>query len=367
MALRNLAPRESFLANQGRLLTGAIYSWQMTSANAVTSVEKMGLQESQALCALLDAGRIALVEVDGKRQVSRWSAAAERIFGWQEADIIGRNIAVLAGDGDLKDCLGSVSHHGVSQCEVLCRAKDGAIVPVEIWALQIRPESRGLLLAISDATESRFLEHAFLDAADREQQRIGKEMHDHLCQQILGAAFAVKALAGDLGREGSRHAEQLHELARMVNETVSQVRDISRSLHPAELESGELQSAIQGLVDRLKHALPCEFHCLGDVPRPSAQSALHAYRIVQESALHALHHTGASKVSIRLSAKGDSLRVEIFDNGPEEGPLTSDANHITSKTLRYRAKAMRGQLRVKFRSGAGTSVGCTFPRRHDPE
>ena len=66
----------------------------------------------------------------------------------------------------------------------------------------------------------------FLDAADREQRRIGKEMHDHLCQQILGAAFAVKALAGDLGREGSRHAEQLHELARMVNETVAQVRDI---------------------------------------------------------------------------------------------------------------------------------------------
>ena len=65
MALRNLAARKSSLADQGRLLTGAIYSWQMTSANTVTSVEKMGLQESQALCALLDAGRIALVEVNG--------------------------------------------------------------------------------------------------------------------------------------------------------------------------------------------------------------------------------------------------------------------------------------------------------------
>ena len=55
----------------------------MTSVNTVTSVEKMGLQENLALCALLDAGRIALVEVNSKRQVSRWSAAAERIFGWQ--------------------------------------------------------------------------------------------------------------------------------------------------------------------------------------------------------------------------------------------------------------------------------------------
>ena len=361
MPLKTLAGRKRSFANHSRLLTEAIYSWQMTSANTVTSVEKMGLHESQALCALLDAGRIALVEVDGKRQVSRWSAAAQRILGWHESQIIGRNIAVLAADKDLEDCLSTISCDGVSQCEVLCRAKDGTIVPVEIWALQIRPESRRLLLAISDATESRFLEHAFLDAADREQRRIGKEMHDHLCQQILGAAFAVKALAGDLGREGSRHAEQLHELARMVNETVSQVRDISRTLHPVELESGELRSAIQGLAERMKPTLPCEFHCLEDMPRPSAQSALHAYRIIQETFLHALHHTGATKVSIRLSAKGGSLRIEIFDNGPKEGPLTADSNHIASKTLRYRAKAIRGQLRLKFHSGVGTNVACTFP------
>ena len=362
MALRNLATRKSSLADHSRLLTEAIYSWQMTSANSVTFVEQMGLQESQALCALLDAGRIALVEVNGKRQVSRWSAAAERIFGWQESEMIGRSIALLGANKDLEDCLVTVSLDGVSYCEVLCRSKGGEVVPVEIRALRICRENRRLLLAISDATESRFLEHAFLDAADREQRRIGKEMHDHLCQQILGAAFAVKALAGDLGREGSRHAEQLHELARMVNETVSQVRDISRTLHPVELESGELQSAIQGLAARMKHTLSCEFHCLGDVPRPSAQSALHAYRIVHETILHALHHTGATKVSIRLSAKGDSLRIEIFDNGTKEGPLTADANHFASKTLRYRAKAIRGQLRLKFHSGVGTSVGCTFPQ-----
>ena len=362
MALRNLGTKKRSISDHSRLLTEAIYSWQMTSASTVTSVEKMGLQESQALCALLDAGRIALVEVNGRRQVSRWSAAAERIFGWQEAEIIGRRIALLAADKHLEDWLATVSHDGVSQGEVLCRGKDGGILPVEIWALQIRREGRRLLLAISDASEARFLEHAFLDAADREQRRIGKEMHDHLCQQILGAAFAVKALAGDLGREGSRHAEQLHELARMVNETVSHVRDISRTLHPVELESGELQPAIQGLADRMKQTVACEFQCSGEVPRPSPQSALHAYRIIQETILHALHHTGATRVSIRLSAKGDSLRIEIFDNGTKEGPLTADANHIASKTLRYRAKAIRGQLRLKFQSGVGTSVGCTFPK-----
>ena len=148
----------------------------------------------------------------------------------------------------------------------------------------------------------------------------------------------------------------------MVNETVSQVRDISRTLHPVELESGELQSAIQGLVDRMKQTIPCECHCLDEMPRASAHAALHAYRIIQETILHALHHTGATKVSVRLSSKGGLLRMEIFDNGAKEGPLTADSNHIASKTLRYRAKAIRGQLRLKFHSGVGTNVACTFPQ-----
>ena len=236
-------------------------------------------------------------------------------------------------------------------------------MPVEIWALQIRPESRRLLLAISDATESRFLEHAFLDAADREQRRIGKEMHDHLCQQILGAAFAVKALAGDLGREGSRHAEQLHELARMVNETVSQVRDISRTLHPVELESGELpvgNSRPRGSDESMPFRVNfiASETCPGRAPNPPFTPIASSRR---RSSMRSITRD-ATKVSIRLSAKGDSLRLEIFDNGMKEGPLTADANHIASKTLRYRAKAMRGQLRLKFHSGVGTSVGCTFPQ-----
>jgi PAS domain S-box-containing protein len=334
----------------------------MTSANAVTPMGATGRDESQALSALLDAGRIALVEVDAARLVSRWNAAAGRIFGWQERQVIGRSVSFLATDKTLEDCLAAVSHDGVSQFEVRCKTKDGGTVPVEISALEIHPKTRRLLLAISDVSESQFLEHAFLDAADREQQRIAKEMHDHLCQQILGAAFAVKALASDLGREGSRHAEQLHELARMVNETVAHVRDISRSLHPVELESGELRSAIHGLCERMKHTLVCEFHCSQDVPATVPDSALHAYRIIQETILHALHHTGATKVSIHLSAKGGLFRIEISDNGAKEGPLTADPNHFASKTLRYRAKAVRGQLRLTFHSGAGTNVACTFPQ-----
>jgi PAS domain S-box-containing protein len=334
----------------------------MTSANAIIPNETMEFEESPVLHALLDATRIALVVVDAARQVAFWSAAAQKMFGWEQRQIVGRKLSVLSTDKGLENCLASASLNGVYHCDILCQNHEGTNLPVEVWARQISPGHGRVLLAMRDVTETKFLEHAFLDAADHEQKRMAQEMHDHLCQQILGTAFAVKALAGELDREGSPHAVQLHELARLVNQTVTQIRDVSRSLHPVELEAGGLRSAIQTLADRMAHSLSCEFHCSTNVARANTECALHAYRIAQEAVFHAFHHTGATKVSIDLSSKGGSLRLEIADNGQTEGPATADPNHIATKTLHYRAKAIHGELGLRFKSGVGTNVTCTFPQ-----
>ncbi|HEY5813392.1 MAG TPA: histidine kinase [Terrimicrobiaceae bacterium] len=332
----------------------------MTSAHAIK--ETMDPEDSRALHALLNASQTALIEVGGTKQITNWSPAAQRIFGWAGPEIIGRKISLLAADKELEGFLASASDSEISRRELSCRHNEGTLVRVDICACHIQPGDRRMLLAIRDATEAAFLEHAFLDAADREQRRLAREMHDHLCQHILGAAFAVKALAGELDREGSRHAVQLHDLARLVNETVTHIRNISRSLHPLQLESGGLRSAIQGLCDRFANRLSCEFHCSANLALLHAVAALHAYRITQEAVLHALDHTGANKVTIHLSAKGGTLHLRIWDNGEREGPATANLDHIASKTLRYRAKAISAQLSLEFSSGAGTTISCTFPQ-----
>ena len=119
------------------------------------------------------------------------------------------------------------------------------------------PDSRRLLLAISDATESSFSSMLswMLPTASN---GVSAKRCMIIFASRFGAAFAVKA-SQETSAVRDRVMPSSHELARMVNETVSQVRDISRTLHPVELESGELQSAIEGLADRMKDALPCEF------------------------------------------------------------------------------------------------------------
>ncbi len=333
----------------------------MTHDNGFGATEATRLEESVAIRGLLEASQIALISVDSALEVASWSAAAKLIFGWDEKEVIGRRISLLAPDGRLEDALRLERDPRAKHFESSCRTKGGNSVLVDVWVCPIPASDQRRLLMIRDVTELKFLEHAFLDAAEREQRRIGQEMHDSLCQHILGAAFAVKALAGDLDREGSRHAGQLHDVARLVNESVTQVRDISRGLHPVELKSGGLPAALRRLAGRVSHMVPCECRCEENACIENSDPALHAYRIAQEAVVHALQDTGATKISIRLSERGGSIRLEIADDGTKEGPLTTDPNHLASKTLWYRAQAIHGHLRAKFHSRVGTHITCTFP------
>jgi PAS domain S-box-containing protein len=328
----------------------------MTPNNGSGSNAVGGVAGSSAILALLEASQTALVTIGSGFDVLSWSRAAESIFGWQEKEISGRKITLLAPDGSLKEQLESLKDEQGEHFESCCQTKQGQAVSVEIWT---SPGNGQRQLLLRDITECKFLEHAFLDAAEREQRRIGKEMHDYLCQHILGAAFAVKALASDLDREGSRHAGKLHDLARLVNEAVTQVRDISRGLHPVELESDGLSAALQGLASRVSRSVPCEFYSQEASSVEGSDPALQAYRIAQEAVVHALEETGATKISIRLLEKDGAIQLEIDDNGAKEGPLTANPNHLSTKTLRYRAMAIHGQLCMNFHDG--THISCTFP------
>ena len=210
--------------------------------------------------------------------------------------------------------------------------------------------------------EKKFLERALLEAAEREQRRIGQELHDHLCQYLLGAAFAAKALAGAMDREKSRLAPQLHDLARLINDAVFQVRDISRGLHPVELDAAGLMSALQELANRAGHSVPCEFCCNADVLVKDPAVALNAYRIAQEAVSSALQNA-PRKISLTLSRRGDLICLHVADDGKLQGELTADPAGTAAKTLQYRAQAMGGELTMAFDPDSGTSVTCTFPSK----
>ena len=84
-----------------------------------------------------------------------------------------------------------------------------------------------------DSTQQNLIERATLEATERERRRIGQELHDNLCQNLLGAAFTVQAVADKLP-SSSAEAVELELAVRLVNAAVQQARDIARGLDSGE-------------------------------------------------------------------------------------------------------------------------------------
>ncbi len=319
-----------------------------------TDAGRPGSGVSSDLADLLDVAGLAVVRVDSEGRIRGWSAGACKLLGWAEEEAVGGSLWQIFG----AEGLGSPQ---VGTCWTLAsRTKEGKAVEMKVCAG--RESKGGTSFLLTDITETKFLERALLEAADREQRRIGQDLHDHLCQHLVGAAFSAKAEAGALDREASPHAAPLHDLARLINDAVKQVREISRGLHPVELDSAGLMSALQELTHRASVSVPCAFRCSRKVLVKDAHRALHAYRIAQEAVANALQQTRPKHIMVTLSESGKSARLEVSDDGTEEGELTGDRNGTVAKTLQYRARAIEGSMKATFQRGKGTKVVCIFPK-----
>lgn len=317
-----------------------------------------------SLLTLLLNSSMACIATDPMGKISKWGRGAESLLGWSADDVLRQPLSKVMPDlRTAKNGAQSGPTSGKSQTEISLQKKNGKYVRVKIDRTEL-PSGQsfqgGHLFLIQDITEKKFLEKALLEASEREQRRIGQELHDHLCQHLLGAAFAAKALAGALERDQSKHAPQLHDLARLVNDAVFQVRDISRGLHPVELDAAGLMSSLQELANRAAHTTPCTFRCERHVLVKNSADALNAYRIAQDLVTAAMQQTGAENIEIALAQSGSSISLEITDDGKVEGELTSDPAGVAAKTIQYRAQAMNGSLSLNFDPEKGTHATCIF-------
>ena len=133
-------------------------------------------------------------------------------------------------------------------------------------------------------------ERAIIAAIEREQRRLGDTLHETLAQQLTGTALALKAVSNSLQKRGVPEAEKLERIAGMLNDGVTQAREIIHSLRPVEFDPEGLTLALRQLAARTGARRPCVFDCPSVVAIPDSAVALHLYRIAQEAVENAVKH-----------------------------------------------------------------------------
>lgn len=261
-------------------------------------------------------------------------------------------------------------YHGADsvRLEYRIRRPDGKIRWIENRAFPVLDEG-GKIYCIAglarDVTDRKDLEKELLNASEHERRRIGRDLHDDLCQRLAAIKIKCEMLAEGIRRGEVPDVSKATELSSFVAEAAALCRAVARTLVPVDLAGEGLMVALDRLVKTVEalHEVPCFFYCPDSVMVESTSAAVHLYRITQEFLNNAIRHGRPSRVDVRLETNVDFVRIEVVNDGqPFSDP--SPLNHgMGLKILHFRADAIGATLRIQPRTDGipGTQATCLAP------
>ncbi len=249
--------------------------------------------------------------------------------------------------------------------EALIQANNALEERVRARTVELHEANRELSAEIAERTR---LEREIIRISEREQRRIGQDLHDGLCQELAAIAFMTRAVANRMGKSGTEEAGRVNHLADLLNDSITRSRDIARGLHPVEMDADGLMVALNDLAIRTNQSIHCAFRCEEPILLPESDVALNLYRIAQEAVNNALKYAGAGEITISLRRDGGALRLSISDDGrgipaPRARPRRKQRGGMGLHIMQYRARTMGATLRIQDRPPQGTEIVCLLPQK----
>jgi len=393
---------------------GEIVQW-FGAAGDVTARKQAeeALRESEERLRLqIEMSPLAVIEWDKDFIVTRWAGAAEQMFGWSAAEAIGRTVTdltlVFEDDLPIVENMMVKLLDGVTRQATLTNrnlAKDGRVIHCS-WNNSVLRDGNGPLIStlslVEDITEQtqtdeeirqfnvtlgqrviertmelretvsqleneiaerQRLEREILEVSEREQNRLGQDLHDNLGQQLAGIGLLSEVLANRLKAESHPSAADAIQLKTYLAESISTSRNLARSFYPVELERGGLMLALKDLALRTEKLAKIPCILTGDDDGEIEKSAgIHLYRIAQEAVINALKHAKPGTIVIDCRTLNGTHTLSITDDGsgynpPQEGCQTGMGLYI----LQYRARMIGAKVDVRRGASGGCVVTCTLP------
>jgi two-component system sensor kinase FixL len=322
---------------------------------------------AERLRAILETAVEGIITIDERGAIESFNLAAERIFGYQAKEVIGKNVSVLMPSPHREQHDMYISNYlrtghakiiGIGR-EIAARRKNGTVFPMDLSVSEVRLASRRLFTGfIRDITERKRLEKEILEISEREQRRIGQDLHDGLCQHLTGIEFMSQVLEQKLARRSKAAAARVGDIAKNVREAISHTRLLARGLSPVTLESEGLMSALQELALNTERIfrVTCRFECHPPVLVEDYPAATHLFRLAQEAVSNAIKHGKAKRILIRLKEGPGRMTLSVIDNGSGFPAQILKSKGMGLQIMQSRAGMIGGTLAIERNAVGGTSV-----------
>jgi signal transduction histidine kinase len=220
------------------------------------------------------------------------------------------------------------------------------------------------LIENMEVTERKRLEEEILRISEREQRRIGQDLHDGICQHLAGIELQSQSLAETLEKKAKGPAAQAAQIARHVREVIAQTRSLARGLSPFILEAEGCVPALKELAAQTEQLfnVKCHFQGSGPVSISDQAVATHLYRIAQEAVSNAIKHGKASAVEISLANTNDKTLLTVSDNGIGIKSPVRAGTGMGLRIMQYRAGMIGATLLVQAQGKGGTRILCSLQK-----
>ncbi|MCZ8513647.1 sensor histidine kinase [Paenibacillus filicis] len=213
------------------------------------------------------------------------------------------------------------------------------------------------------SNNAQLAQKAKYSAIVEERQRLARELHDAVSQQLFAISMTATAVGRTLDKDFDKAQRQIFLIEEMASVAQSEMRALLLHLRPVHLEGKPLAEGLVELLHELKAKVPMqiEWELAEDVKLPKGIED-HLFRIVQEAMSNALRHSKATKLEVRLvNPSSDAIRLIIRDNGVG---FDLDAKKQTSYgivTMRERVNEIGGSMNLITAPGKGTRIDIRVP------
>ena len=302
--------------------------------------------------------------------IETWNSAAERIFGYSAQEIIGRSsVALLPPDrpDELRQLMERVRRgERIRHFETVRLRQDGKLLAV---SMSISPiwGARGRIVGAStiarDISAEREMEARILETSERERQRLGRDLHDGLGQQLGGVELLCRTLAGALRKRKRPEARMAQVLVEQIQDALAQTRALARGLTPVMDRPNGLMLALEDFSATVRSVfrVRCAFQCEEPVLVHDHVASVHLFRIAQQAVTNAIRHGGAKRLDVGLAWEGGAVVLQIRDNGTGLVPGWQKSPGMGLRIMRYRAAALEGTIRWRPARPQGVIVTCEAP------
>jgi PAS domain S-box-containing protein len=340
---------------------------------------------------MIESQQAAVMRVGLDFRITFVNERCSAIIGMPVAQMLGRDFSEWIYDEDRDSVMGAVAtqiamppHRAHAVSRVKCAG--GAVrwfewegtavlgddgIPIELQAVGRDVHERYLaeealrssLAQLQEREQQlRMLAERQVSVREEERRRLGFDLHDGVCQELVGIGILVELVRRRAAPLGADTVAELGRVTRYLDEIVEHVRRLAGELRPMLLADLGLEGSLRSLAAGMTSATTAVRATFRSaIPRLADDTELSVYRIAQEALANALRHARARSIEVTLGVRLGALCLEVRDDGRGFDPADRRAQALGLISMEERAQALGGRLTIDSVPDRGTIVRVELP------